>query len=220
MVSIAVPVKRSLAGAVPLSLVKGDVEAGVARLVAHRDRLHIAAVGGFHADVAGIAVEVDGEILGLAKTVLALQRVGDQLLDLLGFQRAGKPRHRDLLEVAGVDADHLMRPQGGEHLRHRQRSGGAEIRRTIDRDLGRAAGIVDEVADPDDIAGYGDVGAQHRCRDRVVAGLRQGRCGGRGEQGGCKQERAGDHHELPQRNRLEADCSIWSAALITLAFIS
>ena len=146
--------------------------------------------------------------------------MGDQLLDLLGFQRAGQPRHRDLLEVAGVDADHLMRAQGVEHLRHRQRAGGAEIRRAIDRDLGRAAGIVDEVADPHDIVGDGDVGAQHRCRDHVVAGLRQGRCGGRGEQGGGEQEGAGDHHELPQRNRLEVDCSIWSAALTTLAFIS
>ena len=44
---------------------------------------------------------------------------------------------RNFLQVPGVDADHLMRAQGGEHLRHRQRAGGAEIRRAVDRDLRR-----------------------------------------------------------------------------------
>ena len=84
----------------------------------------------------------------------------------------------------GIDADHLMRAQRGQDLRHLQRTGGAEIRRAVDRDLRGGAGIVDDVADPDQIARHGDAGAQHWRYDHVVAGLREGRRRGGGEQGG------------------------------------
>ena len=99
------------------------------------------------------------------------QRAGDLKFDVLALERARQPRHRNLAEIPGIDADHLMRPQRGEHLRGRQRAGGAEIGRAIDRDLRRRAGIVDDVADPHHVAGDGDVGAQHRGGDHVVAGL-------------------------------------------------
>ena len=50
--------------------------------------------------------------------------------------------------------------------------------------------------------------------------LGQCRHGGGREQGGCEQNGANEHGQLPHRNSAEVVCSIWSAALITLAFIS
>ncbi len=85
-----------------------------------------------------------------------LQRVGDLKLDLFCLQGARQPRHRNLLDIPGVDADHLMRAQGGDHLRGRQRAGGAQIRCAVDRDLRRSAGIVDDVADPHNVGRDGD----------------------------------------------------------------
>ncbi len=54
----------------------------------------------------------------------------------------------------------------------------------------------------------------------VLAGLRECRHGSGGEQGGSKEKRTGNHHQLPQRNSAVVDCIIWSAAVITFAFIS
>ena len=48
---------------------EGDVEAAAARVVAHRDRIERAAVGGIEADVAGRAVEGEADISRLAKAV-------------------------------------------------------------------------------------------------------------------------------------------------------
>ena len=138
----------------------------------------------------------------------------------MAVERARQPGHGNRLDVPGVDADHLMRLQRGEHLFGRQRAGGAEIGRAIDRDLRRGAGIVDDVADPHHVAGDGDAGAQHRHRDDVFAALGERRRGAGREQGGCQEKRTHGHHHLPQRNSAEVVCSIWSAALITLAFIS
>ena len=197
MVSIAVPVKRSFVEAVPFSLqyFEGDVEAAVARLVAHDGGLHAAGVGGVEPDIAGIAVEGQAEIGGFAEAVLALQRARDLLLDVLALDGAGKPRHRNLLDVPGVDADHLVRPQRVEDMGDRQRAGGAEIRRAVDRDLRRTAGVVDDVADPHQIARHGDAGAQHRCGDDVVAvlRLREARRSRSAEQRGGEEKGAGDH---------------------------
>ena len=66
----------------------------------------------------------------------------------------------------------------------------------------------------------GDGGTKHRNRDGVLAGLREGRHGRGGEQGGGDEKRTSSHHQLPQRNSAVADCIIWSAAVITFAFIS
>ena len=60
-----------------------------------------------------IAIEGQAEIGGIAEAVAVLQRAGDLQLDVLGLERARQPRHRNLLEVPGVDADHLMRAQRG-----------------------------------------------------------------------------------------------------------
>ena len=59
---------------------EGDVEAAVARIVAHGSRLHAAGVGGIEPDIAGIAIEGQAEIGGIAKAVAALQRARDLLL--------------------------------------------------------------------------------------------------------------------------------------------
>jgi hypothetical protein len=163
---------------------ESHVEAAAARLIVGRDRLHRAAAGGFELDVLQVAVEGQSEIGGVAQAAAVLQRVGDVLLDLLGFHGARQPGHRDLLDVLGLDADHVVRPQRGEHLRRRQRAGGAEIGRPIDRDLRRDPGMVDDVADPHHVAGDGDTGAQHRCGDDIVAGLGERRGGARDQQGG------------------------------------
>ena len=126
-----------------------------------------------------------------------LQRMRDLGLDVLGVDGARQSRDRDRLDILGVDADHLMRLQRGEHLRGRQRAGGAEIGRAIDRDLCRRAGVVDDIADPHHVVGDGHIGAKHRSRDHVVAALRERRHGRGGEQGGCEQKRANDHDQLP-----------------------
>ena len=78
-VSIAVPVKRSLVGAVPLSLAISKVTSKrpLRVVVAHDDGLHAAGVGGIEPDIAGVAVEGQREIGGVAKAVLALQRARD-----------------------------------------------------------------------------------------------------------------------------------------------
>ena len=58
-----------------------------------------------------VAVEGQGQIGGVAEAVAALQRARDLQLDVLALERAGQPRDRNFLQVAGVDADHLMRAQ-------------------------------------------------------------------------------------------------------------
>jgi hypothetical protein len=192
-ISIAVPVKRSLAGAVPFSLAISNVVSGCRAARSARRRLNRARVGGIETDIPGIAIEGEAEIGGVAEPVPALQRAGDLLLDLLAFQRACEPRHRDFLEIAGVDADHLVRAQRVQHLRHRQRACRAEIGRAIDRDLRGSAGIVDDVADPHDIGRDVDGGAQRRGRDGVAAVLREATRSGSREERGGEQEGAGDH---------------------------
>ena len=81
-VSIAVPVKRSLAGggAVLVGDLEGDVEAAVARVVAHDGGCMAPVIAGVQPDIAGIAVEGQAEIGGVAEPVAALQRAGDLLL--------------------------------------------------------------------------------------------------------------------------------------------
>ncbi|KIU01117.1 hypothetical protein QU39_00330, partial [Staphylococcus aureus] len=80
------------------------VEAAVAGIVAGGDRLHLAGVGGIELQRAQVAVEGDGEVGGVAEPVAPLQRASDLLLDFLAGQRAREARHRDFLQVAGVDA--------------------------------------------------------------------------------------------------------------------
>jgi hypothetical protein len=168
-------------GAAVVGDLEGHIEAAAARLKAGRDRLHRAGVGGVELDVLQVAIEGQSEIGGVAQAAAVLQRVCDILLDLLGFHGTREPGHRDLLDVFGLDADHLVRAEHAEHLRGRQRAGGAEIGSPIDRDLRRDTGIVDDVADPHHVAGDGDIGAEHRRCDRIVAGGAE-RCRGAGHE--------------------------------------
>ena len=113
-----------------------------------------------------------------------------------------------------------MRLQRRDHLGGRQRAGGAEIGRAIDCDPRCRSGVVDHIADANDIAFHGDVGAKHRNRDGFLADLRERRRGSSDDECGGKEEETSSHHQLPQRNSAVVDCSIWSAAVITFAFIS
>ena len=48
------------------------------------------------------------DVAGPAEPVAALERARQLLLDLLAVDGARKPRDGDLLQLAGVDADHLV----------------------------------------------------------------------------------------------------------------
>jgi len=69
-----------------------------------------------------------------------------------------------------------------------QRSGGAEIGRTEDRDLRGAAGVLHDVADADNVAAHRHAGAQRRLRKRVLLRLRQRSTGRGGEECGGDDE--------------------------------
>ena len=126
------------------------------------------------------------------------------------------PGDDDLGQTMGVDIDQLMRPNGLDDTVGRDRARGAEIGRAEDGDVGDRSGVFDEVADAHEIALHGGVGAQ--CRPiRLLGG---------GSAAECEQERQGwdgkaEHQDgLSQRINCEVVCSIWSAALMTLEFIS
>ena len=161
-----------------------------------RGRLHLAAVAGVKMQVLQVAVEGDGEAVGVAKPAAMLQRLCHRRLDVLGRDVARPPRHRDLLDVPGVDADHLVGAQRREDLRGRDRAGGAEIGRAVDRDLRRLSGIVDEVADPHHVGGDGDGRMQHRRLDGIVERIGV-RCREAAEQRSCQQEGAKFHRRSP-----------------------
>ena len=61
------------------------------------------------------------------------------------------PRHDDFGEAAGVDVDELVRPDGLDDTICRHRASGAGIGRAEDRNVGGRAGILDEIADADDV---------------------------------------------------------------------
>ena len=187
---------------------EADVETTAARFISRRNRLQRAGVRGVELDILNIPIECQAEIGGLAEAVAVLERTGDLEPEFAGLDGARQPGHGDRLDVPGVDADHLMRLQRGNHLRGRQRAGGAEIGRPVDRDLRRCAGIVDHVADPNHGAGDGDAGAKHGSGDCVSPALGQcaQRCGH--QQNGCEQNGANEHGQPPQRNNAEVVCSI------------
>ena len=102
----------------------------------------------------------------------------------------------------------------------RYAAGLAEVGRAEDRHVGDRAGVVDQVADAHDLARDDRLGLQRRAAGGRSAGdLRQRR---QREREAEQQQRRchADHGCLPQRIRLEVAESIWSAAVITLAFIS
>ena len=140
------------------------------------------------------------------------------------------PRHHDLADAAGVDPDHPVRAQRRQHLAHRQRAGGAEVGRAEDRDVGGDAGIFDEVADAHDVAATvtwarstGDG------RARLAVARSRGLAGGAGAAArrspasgtaSARSSERSDHDSVLSATCWMVDCSIWSAAVMTLAFIS
>ena len=222
-VSIAVPVKRSLAGAALLSL-------AISKLTSKRPlrgsyRLETGCSAPVFEASSWISWTSRSNVrLRLAASPRPLRcssACATWSCDFPGLDGARQPRHGDRLDVPGIDADHLMRLQRGDHLRGRQRAGGAEIGRAVDRDLRRCAGIVDHVADPHHVAGDGDAGAKHRNGDRLLADSGPMRPPGPpASRAVASRSGANDHRQLLHRNSAEVVCSIWSAALITLAFIS
>ncbi len=165
--------------------IERHVEARGARIVGQRR--HFERAGGVLLDVqsAQRVIEVEADMLRVAKAVLALERVGDLAGNLLRRDDAACPRHDHFGEPARVDADELVRADRLDHALGRDRALGAEIGRAEDRDVGDDAGVLDDVADAHDVAGDGDVGAQRR----LVAVRRRGRVG---EAGG---EREGEGKE-------------------------
>ena len=222
-VSIAVPVKRSLVGArsVLVGDLEGDVEAAAARVEAARDRLQVAGVGGFELHVRTSRSKVTARLAASPRPLraLAARARSRSRCPCSSSVRASRVTEISLMS-AGVDADHLMRAQRGEHLRGRQRAGGAEVGRADRSRSARRSRRCRRGRRSARRRRDRDAGAQHRRRDassRLCAERPRRVAASRAER-----ERASDadHRHLPQRNRLAVDCSIWSAALMTLAFIS
>ena len=93
---------------------------------------------------------------------MALERPRDAHGNFLRGDRAAGAGDDHLGKPARVDADKLVRPDRFDHALGRHRAAGAEIGRAEDRHLGDGPGILDEIADPHDVAGHGDVGAERR----------------------------------------------------------
>ncbi len=137
-VSIAVPVKRSRVGAETLSLAISKVTSK--RPLRWSNRTDVGCIAPvFEASSlrsCDVAIEGQAEVGGVAEAVAVLQRAGDLMLDVLALERARQPRHRNLPEIPGVDADHLMRPQRG---RSPARSAACRWCRDRARDRSRSA---------------------------------------------------------------------------------
>ena len=149
---------------------------------------------------------------------------------------AARARDHDFGQSAGVEIDDLVRQHRLDHALDRHAAGLAEIGRAEDRHVGGGAGVLHQIADAHDLADD-----RHRGLERRAGPLRQRRvrgealeerpvaagdlCAGdlrRGGEGEGEQRECGqpDHRCSPQRIIAEVDCSIWSAAEMTLAFIS
>ena len=90
---------------------EGDIETAAARVIAGRDRLQRAGVGGIEPHVCDATVEGDADVRGLAEAEAALERGGDRVFQVLAGERSGEPGDRHLLDVAGHHADHLFSAQ-------------------------------------------------------------------------------------------------------------
>jgi hypothetical protein len=199
--------------------VEGDVETRRAPIVGERDDLQFTGDVRLDVERAHLAVELDGDMARLAEAVLPFHRLGDACGNLLRGDGAARARHHHFGDAAGVDADELVWADRLDHALGRDRAAGAEVGRPEDRHVGHRSRVFNEIADAHDVACDGDAGAQRR--HRVL------RCGRIGNQGGERQrqcqpsEREGDHDgHPPQRISCAVVCSIWSAAVMTLEFIS
>ena len=77
-----------------------------------------------------------------------------------------------------VDRDHLMRAQRRQQSGHGERAAGANVGRAVDRDVRRRAGIVQNVADTNEIGCDGNIRAQRRRRSLRHRGSRAEHEGG------------------------------------------
>ena len=110
-----------------------------------------------------------------------------------------------------------MRPHRFEHARAGTlpvwpRSGARKI-----GDVGGGAGVLDQVADAHDVAADRDRSLEPRRAGRAVLARRR-RC--RAQRQAARARMTMRIMAAPQRIRLEVADSIWSAAVMTLAFIS
>ena len=181
--------------------------------------MQVAARVGLDLQITDVAIEIDGDIARFAHAETAGQRLRHARRNLLRGDGAARARDDDFGQAAGVDVDELMRPDRLDDAVGRHRAAGAEVGRAEDRHVGHRAGIVDQVADMHDVAGDGDVGAQRR-----RSALRRGGIGDRRrerEQQTESEDAGADHdQDLSQRISCAVVCSISSAAVITLEFIS
>ena len=188
-------------------------------IVGQREHLWLAGHVRLDLQRAHVAVEVDLDVVGIAEPVLAGQRLGDAVGNLPRRYRAAGAGHDHVGKPAGVDADELVRPDGIEDAIGRDRARGAEIGRAENRHVGHRPGIFDEVADAHDVAGDGDAGLE-RGRGRRRRRLRGRRAAHNEQQGERCDHQSGHGRDLSQRISCEVVCSISSAAVMTLEFIS
>ena len=155
-VSRAVPVKRSgrrrASGAA--GQFERDVEAAGARVDVHPRRPSGRRSRSASTCIARISrSNDDGDVLRLAEAELAGDRARDAVVDLLGGDGARQPRHDDLAQAVGVESGDVVRPQRLGDARAPApmpvwpRSGARKI-----GTLGGGAGVLDQVADPHDVA--------------------------------------------------------------------
>ena len=197
--------------------VEGRVEARGARVIGKREHLQLAAGARLDIERVYAAVESDEDVARLAETILSFQRLRDARRNLLRGDGAARPGDDHFGKPAGVDADELMRLGRLDDAVGRDHTPGAEVGRAEDRHVGSRPGILDQIADAHDVPGHGDVGAQRRHR-----ALRRGG-GGEGDRerkGESADDEASHRASLSHRINCAVVCSISSAAVMTLEFIS
>ena len=199
--------------------IERHVEARRARVIGQREHLQFAGHIGLDLQRAHVAVEIDQDIARIAEAVLAGQRLSDAGGDFPRGDGAAGARHDDFGKPAGVDADELVRPDRVENAVGRDRARRAEIGRAEDRHVGDRPGIFDEIADGDDVAGDGDARLERRQR-RGRRGLRGRRAAQRQQQREACDHEPGHGRDPSHFISCEVVCSISSAAVMTLEFIS
>jgi hypothetical protein len=108
----------------------------------------------------------------------------DPRLDILATDDAPGAGHLDFEDLASLDAEQIVGAGGLDDPARRHRARGADVGRAEHRDRAETVGVVDKIAEPDDIARHGDAAFEcwrkRRLRRRQRAGdLRHGSVRGR-----------------------------------------
>src|SRR5690606_26170260 len=121
------------------------IEAAVARIVSEAGNTDAALRGRIDLDGVRIPIEGDDDVAGRTGIEAARHRLGQAALDLRDRDFAAGARDGDFAGAAGVEADQSVRPNRFDHGSDRHSTGGAEVGRAEDGDVGDEAGVLDEV---------------------------------------------------------------------------